>query len=654
MKVSFSTIVVSLFLYSLSAQENIVSVISLNTTVSYEHISIHANVEGDDNLNASMQLSYKLASESVYKDGAECMRAHPSMEVDGSALNRNFFAGSVMFLQPGEKYDIKVEIHEPDGVNFLGEIELTTKALKSYDNLIEYYAVPGSGGGTGTAADPFLGLQEAADNISAGSKVIVADGIYSPFEIMQSGAEDLPIIFQAETLHGATVDGAGTDRGAITIGAFDTETGYIHIDGFQIKGAEWGIDAQNTSNIIIKNNKLSDVNYGYVNRREQGVESNQYITNNEFIGRTFWPQSGIPSGRAIDLRGNNHVVSYNSISNFGDGVSLDGPPYGSCYGIDIHHNDLINIIDDFIEVDGMVSNARIYRNRGVNGRAGVSIAPVYGGPCYIFRNEFYNVEISTFKMNRSPAGLYIVHNTGVKSQNAMSSPAGWQETILRNNILCGTRYCFEEFGLVDGSNDDWNYNAYFSTRDAAVDPWFKWNDNRYHTIEELQAGEAIEADGIAIDMNEFNNASVPTVYESGFSSADFDLQLVSNASSRNTGVSLPNINDPFVSDGSPDRGAFEYGEELPKYGPDFSVINSTELISSMDFLLIPNPVSNFIEIQTDHYFSESRIYTIDGILVNSFDEQKFLQFQELNSGLYYLVLYDANGRRIGVNKFVVK
>lgn len=653
MRSIFSILVVSLFYISIFAQQDTLSVSSTLVTTSFEHVSIHVNIEGDDNRNAYMELSYKLTSESTYRPGAECMRAYPSMVVDGASLNRNFFAGSIMFLSPGESYDIRIDITDPDGVVWTDDIQVITKEENSYANLSAYYAVPGDGGGSGTIDDPFLGLQAAADNVTEGSLILAQDGIYAPFEITISGAENLPIVFQSESLHGAVIDGAGTDRGAITIGVFDAQTHFISIDGFQIKDAEWGVDAQNTADIVVKNNKFSDVEFGYVNRREGGLEENQYIHNNEFLGRTFWPQSGIPSGRAIDLRGNNNVVSYNFVSNFGDGVSLDGPPYGSSYGIDIHHNDFINIVDDFIEVDGMISNARIYRNRGINGRAAVSVAPVFGGPCYVFRNEFYNVDISTFKMNRSPAGLYLVHNTSLKYQNATSSPAGWQETIVKNNILCGTRYCFEEYGLVDGSTDDWNYNAYFSTRDPAEEPWFKWDDERYDNIEELQSETAIEAIGIAIDMNEFINASVPTSYETAFGPEDFNVQLAIGAGSINTGVVLPNINDPFVIDGLPDRGAFEYGMEVPKYGPDFSVVSFQKEWVSVDFKISPNPAQNQIEIHSDYTFAEIRIFNLEGKLVLKTTKQQIVNLKDLKPAVYYLAIYNSSANQVGIKKLVI-
>src|SRR5205823_709190 len=34
----------------------------------------------------------------------------------------------------------------------------------------------------------------------------------------------------------------------------------------------------------------------------------------------------------------------------------------------------------------------------------------------------------------------------------------------------------------------------------------------------------------------------------------------------NSGAVLPNVNDPYVRDGSPDRGAYESGQSYPYYG----------------------------------------------------------------------------------------
>ena len=421
----------STLLFTQIAAQNESSNFSLKITPSFEHISVHVDFDGDENRNSQFEMTFQQEGGSEIREAAPSMRAANDMVVDGNQLNRNFHAASVMFLEPNTNYEINISLIDPDGGDFIETRLVETKQIP-YPNAAGFirHVAPGNGGGDGGVFTPFLGLQAAADNANEGDVFLVEDGTYSPFELQESGAYFIPIVFWAKNLHGAIIDGENTDRGIVTLGTFDDSLRHVIIDGFQIQNGNWGIDAQNTQFVTVRNNKFSNVAYGYVNRRENGWEHDQYITNNEFIGVTQWPSTGIPSERAIDLRGNNNTVSYNYIENFGDGVSTDGPPYGASFGIDIHNNDFNKIVDDFVEVDGIVSNARIYANRGFNGRMGASLAPVLGGPAYVFRNLFYNMELSTFKMNRGPAGLIIAHNTGINTLDPTRFPNDMKFTFV--------------------------------------------------------------------------------------------------------------------------------------------------------------------------------------------------------------------------------
>jgi len=195
-----------------------------------------------------------------------------------------------------------------------------------------------------------------------------------------------------------------------------------------------------------------------------------------------------------------------------------------------------------------------------NGRAGVSLAPVFGGPCYVFRNEMYNMRdgFSAYKMNRGPSGLVIVHNSSSKIENGMSSPVGWQNTFIKNNVIIGSRYCFEEFGLVNGSIDDWDYNAYHSTRPGVNTQGQEW---------------FIGNNGVAFSLsNDIEDAPPPTSYSTEFSPGDADFRPTSGSVFRNNGINLDNLNDPFVLDGLPDRGAYEFAQTQPVFGADFNII----------------------------------------------------------------------------------
>ncbi len=552
--------------------EESLSVNSIRIDETFEHISVNVDIDGDDNLNSTMSLFFKAQGASTYLPAAKSMRAHPGLLIDGATWGYNFHAASAMFLQPGTTYDLRVVLSDVDGGSQTINTTGTTKAIPQPSFTRIRYVAPGNGGGSGTSSNPYLGLQTAADNAQPGDHFIVRPGTYGQVDMTINGTPTRPISFISETRHAAAIDGAGTSGGVIIIGRFDNNpTAHIIIDGFRIRDGRIGIDGQHTQYVTVRNNIFTNVDFGFVNRREDGLERDQYITNNEMTGNTSWPQSGIPGERGIDIRGNNNVVSCNTIENFGDAISTDGPPYEVSYSLDIHNNDLKNIVDDHIEVDGTISNTRVYHNRAYNGRAGISLAPIFGGPVYVFRNELFNMENSAFKMNRSPSGLVIVHNTIASVENAVSSPAGWQNTYFRNNVIFAGRYCFEEFGLVDGSIiDDWDYGAYKSTRGGSTNTEeFKWDDVRYATIPVLQASGVLEANSIQVEFSDFGNIALPSSFSTSYSPSQRDFRPVASSPVVNSGDQLDNINHGSVFDQAPDRGALEFGGPLPKYGANF-------------------------------------------------------------------------------------
>ncbi len=566
---SYITSVFSVLSFLTIQAQNAVSLTEIKVESTFHHISIHCNITGDINLDSEMGIEFRPKNSGSYMPGAMSMRAHPGLIIDGSSFSMNFHAASAMFLTPDTEYDVKVTLTDPDGGDIVSDIVVSTKAIPATGSNVKYVS-PGSGGGSGTIANPYLGLQSAADAAMPGDHFIVAPGNYDSFSFNTSGTAVDPISFESEILHGAIIDGAGTSTGVVTLGVFDDSLSYVHIDGFKIMNGARGIDAQNTIYLTVQNCYIEQVDNGILNRRANGWEHDQYFYNNTLIGNTAWPQSGIPGERGIDIRGNNNVIANNTISYFGDGISTDGPPYLTSYSLDIYNNDIHHIVDDLIEVDGSISNTRVYSNRGFNGRMGVSLAPIFGGPCYVFRNQFFNLETSAFKMNRGPSGLVIVHNTSVKIENGMSSPSGWQNTYFRNNVVVGSRYCFEEYGLVSGSVDDWDYDAYFSTRSGTnSEPWFKWDNIKYPDVPTLQSNTTIENNSIAVDYSDFNDITIPTAYTTSYDPSQRDLSPVSGSAVIDAGATLDNLNVGFVTDGLSDIGCIEDGQPIPTYGAEY-------------------------------------------------------------------------------------
>jgi hypothetical protein len=457
------------------------------------HIGVLWELEGDINLNSKFTIEYRLPFGGDWESGALPMRAHPGIEVSGEQLDLNYWAGSVLFLKPGVEYEIRLTLTDPDGGGTTRTIKAATKKKQQpSESGARYYVKPG-----------------AIFHLSTGK--------FRPFAVRVSGKEGSPIVFSGPDDKSAIIDGGDTSKGIITLGDYEGTYGYLIIENLTIQNGRWGVDAQNTHHITFRRNWVRDVDWGYINRRENGLEHDQTISDNTITGRTSWPDIEVPDERGINLIGNNNIVCYNSISYFGDGISTDSYPYGVSFSLDIYHNDISYCIDDLIEVDGTVSNTRIWRNRLYNGRMGVSVAPIMGGPCYVFRNELYE--------------------------------------------------------LVPGSMmDDWDFNAYTSERSGTEDePWFKWNNMRYAELRDLQEGAKIELHGVQIEYEDLSKADLPATYENGVAPGSRNLTLTVGCAAIDAGDELANINDPFVTDGSPDCGAFEYGEAEPHYGPKCSL-----------------------------------------------------------------------------------
>jgi hypothetical protein len=349
----------------------------------------------------------------------------------------------------------------------------------------------------------------------------------------------------------------------VTIGTFDRQTAHVIVEGLTIRNGRWGIDAQNTQDILISRNTINDVDYGVLNRRDNDLERNQTVCDNVITGRTGWPGTAIPSERGIDLRGSGNVVCHNQVQYFGDCISVQ-PFTGPSFGNDVYGNDVSYCVDDGIEVDYNQANVRVWRNRVMNARMGVSVQPIRGGPAYIFRNELFNLESNTIKLNNQPAGLYVVHNTGVKIGNGLGDGSEWKNAVFRNNVFLGSRYAFEFTTATDEGFRDFDFNAW-GTSIGSAGPWFKWDNVRYERLDDLPAG--VEDQGVEAGFDDLVSAGLPPSWDVAVPPGSRDLRPVAGAPMIDAGTDLPNLNDTAGLAGQPDMGAFEGGQVLPGYGP---------------------------------------------------------------------------------------
>ena len=545
---------------------------SIRVDATHENLGVTWSVSGDSNLDSAMQLEFRPSGTIDWQPAAMAVRAYPTIMVDGSPLGLDYWGASAMFLERGTTYDLRVTITDPDGG---GETRTTTGTTRSgmtpSTNGRVLYVEPGNGGGTGTITDPIGGLQTAADMLQPGDTVIATPGTYAPFQVITSGTPSQPISFNATP--GVIVDGAGTDRGVVTIGNYDRDTSHILLSGFTIQNGHWGVDAQNTQDVTIVGNAISDVDFGVYNRRGNATEARQEVCDNVITGRTDWPQAGIPSERGIDLRGTGNVVCHNTVRYFGDCISVQ-PSTGPSFGNDIYGNDVAFCVDDGIEIDYNQANARVWSNRVTNARMGVSVQPIAGGPAYIFRNEFFNLESVPIKMHNDTTGFIVAHNTGVKVGDGHGdNGAMWRNATFRNNVFIGTRYAFEFTTVPDEGFRDFDYNAWGTTRQIDPGgPWFKWNNTRYDRIGDLPSG--VEDHGVEVGLLDLVGAGLPSDWDVAVAPGSADLRPASGSAAIHGGTPLDNLNDGVTIVGAPDTGAFEYGFALPSYGPRIEGVGS--------------------------------------------------------------------------------
>jgi hypothetical protein len=530
----------------------------------FEHLGVLWWIDGDDDLDSSMTLEFRVLGSATWQQGAPAVRAYPTLVVNGSTLGLNYWAASALFLVPGQTYELRMTLVDPDGGGAVTTITATTRTPPPsvYDGN-HRYVTPGSGGGDGSLGNPFGGIQAAADDAQAGDVFHISPGTYSPFQVLVSGLSGQPIIFSGPQNGVALIDGGSIDAGIITLGRWDRTISHVVIERMTIDNGRWGIDAQHSRDIVIRHNTITDVDNGVVNRRGDALEARQTVCDNVIVGRVPWPGAGIPSEQGIDLKGDGNVVCHNQVRSFGDCISVE-PSTGASYGNDVYGNDVSLCVDDGIEIDSNRANVRVWRNRVMNARMGVSVQPVYGGPAYIFRNEFFNLESVPVKMHNQTTGFLVVHNTGAKHGNGHGDNGSmWRNAVFRNNLFLGTQYAFEFTTVADEGFRDFDYGAWGTTRGT---PHFKWDNVRYDTLVDLQA-VGVEMHGVVAAFSDLVDAALPPAWDQEATPGSRDLRLLSGAPAVDGGAVLANLNDGFTLNGPPDMGAFELGRPLPHYGP---------------------------------------------------------------------------------------
>jgi nitrous oxidase accessory protein NosD len=634
-----------LFLVIIAVQyvhgQNSTSAGELSSYQTINSIGMEWPITGDKNHNAVCSVSYRIFGSGEYK------QALPLFRIDFNGFN--MMAGSILFLEPGTNYEIQLSLNDPDGGASTQNLTITTRKIPQMPvsgNI--YYVSPGSGGGTGTEANPFLGMEAAQVEAAPGDVFLLNSGSYGGrFEFTASGTENNYIVWKAAQHASPKFDGVRV------LGD------YIWIEGITIENQDNALITQSGRNpfgIVIKGNYFRNCNYS-IDLNHGG--ENWYIVDNVIEGDITDFTTGEMSGEGIELEhSNGHVVAYNRISNTADGVSYPGK---NC---DIFRNEIFNVSDDGIEFDYGYANNRAWENRITTANNnGISFQPMYSAPEYVIRNQVIVLKEDVLKLRDSVDRVLLANNTLVCQSGPVSVDASFLIGFKSNNnlyISVTDRYVWEDNSdetvtdwrtNLDYDGFDWNNNTYA----------FKWKNERFATLEELQVNYGIEINGRRIRKEEiFNQYNFPA------SPASAPLQyltLKEECNAIDAGIMLNNINEKFTGD-APDLGAFEFGQELPIYGPRdngaVSVSESSSILSKfMLYQNYPNPfnpntvISYKLKVKSDVVL---KIYDILGreivVLVNEVKNAgdytvgwngKNSTGLQVGSGVYFYQLKTGNG-----------
>jgi hypothetical protein len=613
------------------------------------------HIDGDDNHNAAVSVFYRRKGEQSWKEGLPLLRLDHE-RINENALQYvvpNMFAGSIFDLEPGTDYECRLVLADPDGVDGKAENLVTVHTRpepKPAAGGKTYHVYPP--GFSGQKQEPaFTGLQAAyytggngADyfnsfpaRVRPGDTILVHAGIYKDdrykyggalgtlssgtYFLTQSGTAEKPIVIKGAGDGEAIFDGDGAYNLFNLMAA-----NYNYFEGLTIRNTELAFWAgykniTGASGITIRNCKLENIGRGVYS--DWSGSKDFYIADNTFVGKfrgdilmgftgrewQAYPEFGakLVSEYAVKIYGQGHVVAYNSIAQFHDGIDIatygnpDGAPNAIQdrlpVSIDFYNNDVSNVEDNCIETDGGAHNIRVFRNRCFNnGNRALSVQPMFGGPVYFIRNIVYDSpEGGALKLTASAAGIVVYHNTLLAPVEPMLLATS--NLHFRNNLILGKSQNPGIFSIESNTNySSSDYNGFRANEGAEYS--FEWSTppfsvralfpgemgalamqqqnqleaksrerRRFKTLKDYSEATGQDRHSVMLDYDVFQKVSPPgpdlrTLYKP----ADFDFQLRPGSAAVDAGVRLTGVNDDFTGR-APDLGALESGRPAPHYGP---------------------------------------------------------------------------------------
>lgn len=522
------------------------------------NLAVEWPIEGDDNLNGVVTMRYRATGQTEWRE-AMPLRRVPAGKTSRPATPftwQNKHAGSIFDLQPNTAYEIHLQLVDPDG----GSAERTMRARTR--------PVPrAAADGKITKVTPET-FPAAAAALKPGDILVLAEGSYGPLTLGQDGTPDRPIVIRGSS--GATCESISLRNRK-----------HVHVEGLVVKEKAQGyagVDLNGAEDCVVRRCHIDAV-FGVRASRLPGAR-NCYIADNVIQGITPWTNEAMGAdgkniGEGIELTGPGNVICFNHLSGFRDCIStMESAAASNQVCIDIYNNDILFGADDGIEADYCMGNCRILRNRLTNCFVGVSSQPGVGGPTYFIRNVMYNLTYVPYKLHNGSHGDVILHNTVVKTGDGAVcfTSARWSHALFRNNLAIG--------GAGGGKFGNYSNGTGLAANFAAADATCDFDYNGYGTVGTPFRGNiggktfdslatlranTTEKHAVQVDLNVFA-AKVPFPNPGLDKWPTPDLRLRADSPAVDAGVILRNVNDSYAGK-APDLGAYEAGQDLPRYGP---------------------------------------------------------------------------------------
>jgi hypothetical protein len=343
-------------------------------------------IEGDDNRNAHVAVSYRTVGGNEWREGMPLLRIGGERTVFWDTLDYtapNMLAGSIFNLEEDTEYEVRFELDDPDGA--AGTVVRTVRAhtraepQPSTNGRLFHVYPPGY---QGVREEPaFMGLLSAyytaalggdwsrasPPRVRPGDTIVVHAGLYKDdrtdysheimsdfttccgttwdgtYHLTQGGTADKPIAIVAAGDGEVIFDG---DDNTVLFNVMAAD--YLYFEGITFRNTRTAIEAgqkhiAGSKGLTVKRSRFEDV--GIAVHTDYSGSADFYIADNVMVGRNdldaqmgwvpgptwenvpgYEEKRRVKSYYAVAVYGSGHVLAYNFVTGFHD--ALDHATYG--------------------------------------------------------------------------------------------------------------------------------------------------------------------------------------------------------------------------------------------------------------------------------------------------------------------------------------